>query len=101
MSKRPDIWKAELRRREADRLAAEEAAEQAAKGGVERTCASCGVFGASFGFGVFRNRSDGMWSCADPDCRAIVEARVAVPPMPSAPAQVDPPAADLFSRSAA
>ncbi|KQS81706.1 hypothetical protein ASG32_02855 [Methylobacterium sp. Leaf361] len=101
MSKRPDIWKAELRRREADRLAAEEAAEQAAKGGIERTCASCGVFGASFGFGVFRNRSDGMWSCADPDCRAIVEARVAVPPMPSAPARADPPAADLFGRSAA
>lgn len=99
MSKRPDIWKAELQRREAERRAAEEAAEQAAKGGVERSCAACGVFGASFGFGVFRNRSDGMWSCADPDCRAIVEARVAVPAMPAeAPA---PSAPDLFGRSAA
>ena len=101
MSKRPDIWKAELQRREAERRAAEEAAEQAAKGGIERTCASCGVFGASFGFGVFRNRSDGMWSCGDPDCRAIVEARVAVPPMPAAPVRADPPEADLFGRSAA
>ncbi|MEE7491111.1 hypothetical protein [Methylobacterium oryzae] len=101
MSKRPDIWKAELHRREAERRAAEEAAERAAKGGVDRTCASCGVFGASFGFGVFRNRSDGMWSCADPDCRANVEARVALPPMPAAPARADPPASDLFGRSAA
>ncbi|MBA9063110.1 hypothetical protein GGQ91_002498 [Methylobacterium fujisawaense] len=75
---RPDLWKAELQRREAARQAAEEAAEQAAKRPVERSCAACGVFGASFGFGVFRNRSDGMWSCADQDCRAIIEARVAI-----------------------
>lgn len=96
---RPNLWEIELRQREAARKAAEEAAEQAAKRPVERSCASCGVFGASFGFGVFRNRSDGMWSCADPDCRAIVEARVAVPAMPAeAPA---PSAPDLFGRSAA
>lgn len=98
---RPDLWKAELQRRKAAQQAAEEAAEQAAKRPVERSCASCGVFGASFGFGVFRNRSDGMWSCADTDCRAIVEARVAVPAMPAVPARADPPAADLFGRSAA
>ncbi|MGU3467569.1 hypothetical protein ACLBXO_22235 [Methylobacterium sp. C33D] len=98
---RPNLWEIELRQREAARKAAEEAAEQAAKRPVERSCAACGVFGASFGFGVFRNRSDGMWSCADPDCRAIVEARVAMPPLPDAPARDDPPAADLFSRSAA
>lgn len=98
---RPDLWKAELQSREAARQAAEEAAEQAAKRPVERICASCGVFGASFGFGVFRNRSDGMWSCADPDCRAIVEARVAVPAMPAEPTRADPPAPDLFGRSAA
>lgn len=98
---RPNLWEIELRQREAARKAAEEAAEQAAKRPVERSCASCGVFGASFGFGVFRNRSDGMWSCADPDCRAIVEARVAVPPMPAVPARADPPAPDLFGRSAA
>lgn len=98
---RPDLWKAEPQRRKAAQQAAEEAAEQAAKRPTERTCASCGVFGASFGFGVFRNRSDGMWSCADPDCRAIVEARVAVPPMPAVPARADPPEADLFGRSAA
>lgn len=101
MTRRPDLWKAELRDRKAAQQAAEEAAEQAAKRPVERSCAACGVFGASFGFGVFRNRSDGMWSCADPDCRAIVEARVAVPPMPAAPTRADPPAADLFGRSAA
>ena len=98
---RPDLWKAELQRRKAAQQAIEKAAEQAAKRPTERTCASCGVFGASFGFGIFRNRSDGMWSCADPDCRAIVEARVSVPPMPAAPARADPPAADLFGRSAA
>lgn len=98
---RPDLWKAELQRRKAAQQAAEEAAEQAAKRPVERSCAACGVFGASFGFGVFRNRSDGMWSCADPDCRAIVEARVSVPAMPAVPARADPPAADLFGRSAA
>lgn len=98
---RPDLWKAELHRRKAAQQAAEEAAEQAAKSPTEHTCASCGVFGASFGFGVFRNRSDGMWSCADPDCRAIVEARVAVPPMPAAPSHAEPPAPDLFGRSAA
>lgn len=98
---RPDLWKAELQRRRAAQQVAEEAAEQAAKRPVERSCAACGVFGASFGFGVFRNHSDGLWSCADPDCRAIVEARVAVPPMPAAPARADPPAADLFGRSAA
>ncbi|KAA0122155.1 hypothetical protein CIW48_19335 [Methylobacterium sp. P1-11] len=98
---RPDLWKAELQRRKAAQQAAEEAAEQAAKRPTERTCASCGVFGASFGFGVFRNRSDGMWSCADPDCRAIVKARVAVPPMPAEAARADPPAVDLFGRSAA
>lgn len=72
---RPDLWKAELR----DRKAAQQAAEREANRPVEHTCAACGVFGASFGFGVFRNRSDGMWSCADPECRAIVEARVAIP----------------------
>lgn len=72
---RPDLWKAELR----DRRAAERAAQLAASREPERSCAACGVFGASFGFGVFRNRSDGMWSCADPECRAIVEARVAIP----------------------
>ncbi|WP_345820144.1 hypothetical protein ABC766_29505 [Methylobacterium fujisawaense] len=98
---RPDLWKAELQRRKAAQQAAEEAAEQAAKRPVERSCASCWVFGASFGFGVFRNRSDGMWSCADRECLAIVEARVAVPPMPAEPARVDPPAPDLFGRSAA
>lgn len=98
---RPNLWEIELRQREAARKAAEEAGEEVAKRPVERSCAACGVFGASFGFGVFRNRSDGMWSCADPDCRAIVEARVAVPPMPAAPARADPPAADLFGRSAA
>ncbi len=98
---RPNLWEIELRQREAARKAAEEAAEQAAKRPVERSCAACGVFGASFGFGVFRNRSDGLWSCADPDCRAIVEARVAVPPMPAAPARTDPRAPDLFGRSAA
>lgn len=97
MSRRPDLWKAELRDREAARKAAE--AQREPPG--ERTCASCGVFGASFGFGVFRNRSDGLWSCADTDCRAIVEARVAVPPMPAEPARTDPPAPDLFGRSAA
>ncbi|MBN4095622.1 hypothetical protein [Methylobacterium sp. OT2] len=98
---RPDLWKAELQRRKAAQQAAEEAAEQAAKRPVERCCAACGVFGASFGFGVFRNRSDGMWSCADPECRAIVEARVAVPPMSAEPARTDPRAPDLSSRSAA
>jgi hypothetical protein len=98
---RPNLWEIELRQREAARKAAEEEAIEKPKRPVERTCASCGVFGASFGFGVFRNRSDGMWSCADPDCRAIVEARVAVPPAPAAPARADPPAADLFGRSAA
>ncbi|MEE7505201.1 hypothetical protein [Methylobacterium mesophilicum] len=98
---RPDLWKAELQRREAARQAAEEAAEQAAKRPVERTCASCGVLGASFGFGCFRNRSDGMWSCGDPECRAIVEARAGLPPMPAQPARADPPVVDLFSRSAA
>ncbi|MFF9549390.1 MULTISPECIES: hypothetical protein [Bacteria] len=98
---RPNLWEIELRQREAARKAAEEAAEQAAKGPTEHTCASCGVFGASFGFGVFRNRSDGMWSCADRECLAIVEARVAVPPMPAEAARSDPPAADLFGRSAA
>ncbi|MGU3476421.1 hypothetical protein [Methylobacterium sp. D48H] len=65
-----------------DREAARKAAEAEREPPVERTCASCGVFGASFGFGVFRNRSDGMWSCADPDCRAIVEARAAIPVSP-------------------
>jgi hypothetical protein len=37
------------------------------------------VFGASFGFGVFRNRSDGLWSCADTSCQAAVKAMVAAP----------------------
>jgi hypothetical protein len=46
---------------------------------VERSCAACGVFGASFGFGVFRNRSDGLWSCADTSCQAAVKAMVAAP----------------------
>lgn len=94
MSRRPDLWKAELRDREAARKAAETQREPPG----EYTCASCGVLGASFGFGVFRNRSDGMWSCGDPECRAIVEARVA---LPVEPARADPPAADLFCRSAA
>lgn len=97
MSRRPDLWKAELRDREAARKAADAEREPPA----EHVCAECGVFGASFGFGVFRNRSDGMWSCADPDCRAIVEARVVLPLIPAEPARADPPAADLFSRSAA
>ncbi|MFB0490213.1 hypothetical protein ABIE45_002799 [Methylobacterium sp. OAE515] len=98
---RPDLWKVELQRRKAATQAAEEEAIERAKRLAERSCASCGVFGASFGFGVFRNLGDGMWSCADPECRAIVEARVAVPPMPAEPARADPPTADLFSRSAA
>ena len=72
---RPNLWELEKRQREATRKAAQCEATRP----PERTCASCGVFGASFGFGVFRNRSDGMWSCADPECRAIVEARVAIP----------------------
>lgn len=95
---RPDLWKVELQRREAARRAAEEAAIEKANRPVERTCASCGVLGASFGYGVFRNRSDGMWSCAKGRCRAIVEARTAVP---AVPARADPPTADLFGRSAA
>ncbi|WP_457104330.1 hypothetical protein [Methylobacterium sp. P5_C11] len=96
---RPNLWEIELRQREAARKTAEEEAAAKANGPVERTCASCGVFDASFGFGCFRKRSDGMWSCADRECRAIVAARVALPPMPA-----DPPASrdqDLFSRSAA
>lgn len=72
MSRRPDLWKAELRDRETARKADEAARELP----VERTCAACGVFGASFGFGVMKNRSDGMWSCGDRECRAIVEAQV-------------------------
>jgi hypothetical protein len=94
VSRRPDLWKAELRDREAARKAAE--AQREPPG--EHTCASCGVLGASFGYGVFRNRSDGMWSCAKGRCRAIVEARAAVP---AVPARADPPTADLFGRSAA
>jgi hypothetical protein len=74
VSRRPDLWKAELRDREATRKAEEAVREPP----VEHSRASCGVFGASFGFGVFRNRSDGMWSCADPECCAIIEATVAV-----------------------
>ncbi|MDP4005089.1 hypothetical protein [Methylobacterium sp. NEAU K] len=72
---RPDLWKAELRQREAARKAAEEKANRPA----ERSCAACGVFGASFGFGVLRGRSDGLWSCGDLECRAAVEAMVAAP----------------------
>lgn len=79
MSRRPDLWKAELRDREAARKAEQAVREPP----VEHSCASCGVFGASFGFGVFRNRSDGMWSCADLDCRKIVEARAAIPVRPT------------------
>ncbi|MEE7449396.1 hypothetical protein MRF4_17160 [Methylobacterium radiotolerans] len=97
MSRRPDLWKAELRDREAARQAAEAEREPPA----EHVCAECGVFGASFGFGCFRNRSDGLWSCGDRECLAIVEARAAVPLMPAEPARVDTPAPDLFSRSAA
>ncbi|MGN8092831.1 hypothetical protein [Methylobacterium sp. 22177] len=97
MSRRPDLWKANLRDREAARKAADAEREPPA----EHVCAECGVFGASFGFGCFRNRSEGLWSCADWQCLAIVEARAAVPPMPAEPAWADPPAPDLFSRSAA
>jgi hypothetical protein len=74
VSRCPDLWKAELRDREAARKAGE--AQRAPPG--EHNCGSCGLFGASFGFGVFRNRSDGMWSCADPECRAIVEAEAPI-----------------------
>lgn len=104
---RPDLWKAELQRREAARKAAEEAAEQAARRPVERSCASCGVFGTSFGFGVFRNRSDGMWSCADPECRAAVEAMTVLTleldaePRGCALAQPQPNTSDLFGNRAA
>lgn len=97
MSRRPDLWKAELRDREVARKAAEAEREPP----IEHTCAECGVFGASFGFGVFRNRSEGLWSCSDRECLAIVEARAAVPAMPAEPARADPPAADLSGRSAA
>ncbi|ACB27662.1 hypothetical protein [Methylobacterium radiotolerans] len=97
MSRRPDLWKAELRDREAARKAADAEREPPA----EHVCAECGVFGASFGFGCFRNRSEGLWSCADRQCLAIVEARTAVPPMPAEPARTGPPPPDLFSRSAA
>lgn len=101
---RPNLWEIELRRRAAARKAAEKAAEHAAKRPVERTCASCGVFGASFGFGVFWNRSDGMWSCADPECQAAVETMTILPaeletePLGSAPAH--PIVSDLFGNQA-
>lgn len=102
---RPDLWKAELQRRKAAQQAADEAAAQAAKRPVERSCAACGVFGASFGFGVFRKRSDRLWSCADRECQAAVEAMAILPaeldaePRGSAPAQ--PTVADLFGNQAA
>lgn len=97
MSRRPDLWKAELRDREAARKVAEAEREPPA----EHVCAECGVFGASFGYGVFRNRSDGLWSCADRHCLAVVEARAAVPSMPAEPARAEPLAPELFGRSAA
>lgn len=101
MSRRPDLWKAELRDREAARKAADAEREPPA----EHVCAECGVFGASFGFGVFRKRSDGLWSCANRECQAAVEA-MAIPPAEldaeprgSAPAQ--PIVSDLFGNQAA
>lgn len=74
---RPDLWKLELEDRARAQQAAEAAAKAKARQLVERSCAACGVFGASFGFGVFRNRSDGLWACADVTCRQAVESRVA------------------------
>jgi len=76
---RPDLWMLELEERARAQQAAEAAAKAKARQPVERSCAACGVFGASFGFGVFRNCSDGLWSCADPSCRTAVEAMVAAP----------------------
>lgn len=76
---RPDLWKLELQERARAQQAAEAAAKAKTRQPVERSCAACGVFGASFGFGVFRNRSDGLWSCADLGCQAAVEAMVAAP----------------------
>lgn len=74
---RPDLWKLELQERARAQQAAEAAARAKARQPVERSCAACGVFGASFGFGVFRNRSDGLWACADVTCRETVESRAA------------------------
>lgn len=62
-------------------VAAREAAEQARRGpgpGEIPACDACGEVGRGFfGFGVFSKRpGSGAYACADPDCRAAVEAAV-------------------------
>lgn len=51
--------------------------ERAARAALERWCVSCGQ-PASHGFGCFAH-TDGVWACADLDCRAVAEARAAAP----------------------
>lgn len=49
--------------------------EHQARSHLERWCHSCGQ-SACYGFGVSL-KDDGVWSCADADCRRAAEAQVA------------------------
>lgn len=55
-----------------------QARERAARAALEHWCISCGQ-PASHGFGCFAH-TDGVWACADIDCKAEAEARAAAPP---------------------
>lgn len=48
--------------------------EHEARARLERWCAYCGQ-SACYGFGVSL-KDDGVWTCADPDCRRAAEAQV-------------------------
>jgi hypothetical protein len=56
--------------------------EREARARLERWCVGCGQT-ASFGYGVTLT-SDGAWSCADADCRALACARARTPSIPQA-----------------
>lgn len=74
--------------------------ENAARASLERWCHSCGQ-SAGYGFGVTL-KDDGLWSCADADCRASAEAEIArrdCPAPPAKPSKFDAPL-DLFGDAA-
>jgi hypothetical protein len=74
--------------------------EHAARQFLERWCHSCGL-SACYGYGVTL-KDDGVWSCADADCRASAEAEIARRDCPSPPAKPSKADAelDLFGEAA-
>lgn len=74
--------------------------EHQARSRLERWCSNCGQ-SACYGFGETL-KTEGVLSCADPECRAAAERAVAQRDCPSPPAKPINPNSepDLFGESA-